>query len=45
MIFSGVFCITDPEHSEDQEVEEETTQKNREERHAGYVAEVTEAEQ
>lgn len=42
--FSCVLPITDQEHCQDQEDEEETAEKDREERHAGSAAEVTEAE-
>lgn len=39
-----LFCTTDQEHGKDQEDEEETTEENREARHTGPAAEVTEAD-
>lgn len=43
-ILSFLFCATDQEHDKDQENEEETTEENREARHTGPAAKVTEAD-
>lgn len=37
-------CFTDQEHGKDQKDEEETPEENREERHSGSDAELTDAE-
>lgn len=39
-----LICLTDQEHSKDQEDEEEAPEENREERHAGNGAELPDAE-